>query len=156
MAISWCHIALRQVDRVEESFAAFRATIFPAVTGVRRVTPDSERPKHLYWGDVHFLFVAVNHVTKALDRLPNGPQFPQPLRSRAVQLRHLLEHWWEAADRKGAWKKLEEQHGEFGSPWIVSFDLADLKIGSEEVSVRQLEEVLSEILRELVWIEGET
>jgi hypothetical protein len=66
--LSWCYVALRQAERVRESYGVWRA--------VRAAGEESDQLDFLYWGDVHFLISATHQMSEALDGLPGGPKLP--------------------------------------------------------------------------------
>jgi hypothetical protein len=81
-ALSWCCVALRQVERVRESLAAVRTDLWSADAEDSAAGWESLRLGFLLWGDVHFLITAAYHMNKALQGMPSGPSMPQPLKSR--------------------------------------------------------------------------
>src|SRR3954454_22564695 len=82
--ISWSYVGLRQVERVRQSFADFRAARFTGEPYFRRVTPEWDRPMYYFQGDVHFLISAVYHLTKVLDSVP---EVRQPIGKEVPRLR---------------------------------------------------------------------
>jgi hypothetical protein len=155
-ALNWAAATLRQTDRVRTSFESFQAARPPPDGRIRRVTPESQRPGALFWADVHFLMISVRHLDEALVRMGTGPRLSKATRKRAVTLRHLVEHWWDAYEDRGAWKSLRERHGEGGTPTSVGFVAGeDLKIGPDSLSVVALAEEVRQVERELVALELE-
>lgn len=147
------------MERTRESFAEFDSSRFPGGSFFRRVTPESERPQYHYWGDAHFLLLAVAHVCQAIRDLPAGG-LPEP-DERVRRLRNLLEHWSESRSTKLSWGEYKREHGEFASPWNIEFDApgaagADIRIGSDRISLNELETFLRDILTALIAAERET
>jgi hypothetical protein len=64
--LSWCYVALRQAERVRESYGVWRA--------VKAASEESDQLDFLYWGDVHFLISATHQMSEALDGLPGRPE----------------------------------------------------------------------------------
>ena len=64
--LSWCYVALRQAERVRESYGVWRA--------VKAAGEESDQLDFLYWGDVHFLISATHQMSEALDGLPGRPE----------------------------------------------------------------------------------
>jgi hypothetical protein len=152
---------LNQAERVRASFEAYQASILSRPDGVvMRVTPEMERPGAIFWADVHFLMIAVKHLDGVLNLLGSGaPRLDKGLKAKAVELRRLLEHWWESAEGKGAWKGYREKHGQYATPTQVQFepgDLGDLKIGADPLSVADLVVDVRRLENELIEIEART
>jgi hypothetical protein len=142
-ALHWATVSLNQAERVRASFEPYRASMLSRIdVGVIRVTPEMERPKAVFWADVHFLMIAVKHLDGVLKLLArDAPRLDKALKARAVELRGLLEHWWESEEGKGAWKGYREKHGQYATPTQVQFepgDRGDLKIGADPLSVVDL------------------
>jgi hypothetical protein len=80
------------------------------------------------------------------------------LTATAAELRRLLEHWWESAEGKGAWKGYREKHGQFATPTQVQFDAdsGDLRIGTDSLSVVDLVADVLRVESELIAIEART
>jgi hypothetical protein len=171
-ALSWCYTGLRQAERVRESCAEYRTTLVDGRESLRLLS--------YLWGDAHFLIIAAHHMNKALQGMPSGPALPQPLGEHVEQLRRLLEHWWEAQGDfdNGSWEALAIKHGAvYATPWSVEFDGFDLKIGvvgdsdlkievlggrdgvdhiqRDEISVQEVEQVLTRVLDELLHMDTE-
>jgi len=107
--------------------------------------------------DVHFLMIAVNHLDKVLDDLGSGaPRLAKALSTKAVEVRHLLEHWWYAEQEKGAWKGYREKYGPYADPAQVQFDPGDLRIGMDPLSIVDLAADISRVERQLNEIEART
>jgi hypothetical protein len=88
-----------------------------------RVTPEMERPKAIFGADVYFLMIAMKHLDGVLKVLgSNAPRLDKDLKTKAIELRRLLEYWWESAEGKGAWKGYREKHGQYATPTQVQFD----------------------------------
>jgi len=124
--LSWCFVAIRQAERVRESYAAWRA--------VKVVGEESDELDYLYWGDVRFLISATHHMSEALDGLPSGPKLPQRLKDQMPQLRHMLEHWGGDDEGKGGWKSLVTKY----------------PAGRDLISLDELEQVLIRVRGELL------
>jgi hypothetical protein len=62
--LCWCYVALRQAERVRESYAEWRA--------VEAAGEESDQLDFLYWGDARYLISATHHMSKALDGPPSG------------------------------------------------------------------------------------
>jgi hypothetical protein len=154
-ALSWAAAVLHQAERVRASFEPYRVAILSLHEGeIVRVTPEMERPKAIFWADVHFLMIAMKHLDGVLKMLGQGaPRLDKGLTAKAVELRRLLEHWWESADGK-AWKGYREKHGQYAMPTQVQFDAVSsdsesartrLSVVDLVVDVRRLESELMEI-----------
>ena len=124
------------------------------------MTPEMERPMAIFWADVHFLMIAVKHLEKVLGMMgPNAPRLDNALGNKAVELRNLLEHWWNAEQGGGAWKGYREKHGELAGPAWVQFepgDPGDLRIGADPLSVVELAADIRRVESELIEIEAQT
>jgi hypothetical protein len=69
-ALYWAAAALHQTERLRASFELYNASRRELIDGVVvRVTPEMERPAAIFWTDVHFLMIAVNHLDGAPERL---------------------------------------------------------------------------------------
>jgi hypothetical protein len=152
---------LNQGERVRVSFESYQASILGRPDGVvMRVTPEMQRPRAIFWADVHFLMIAVKHLDGVLNLLGSGARrLDKGLKAKAVELRRLLEHWWESAEGKGAWKGYREKHGEYATPTQVQFepgDRGDLKIGADPLSVADLVVDVRRVESELIEIEART
>jgi len=90
------------------SFEPYRAAILSLTDGeIMRVTPETDRPKAILGADVHFLMIAMKHLDGVLKVLgSNAPRLDKDLKTKAIELRRLLEHWWESAEGKGAGKAI--------------------------------------------------
>jgi hypothetical protein len=85
--------------------------------GVIRLTPEMQRPRAVFWNDVHFLMIAVKHLDFTLQRLGRGaPRLDKELSKNAVELRQLLEDCWEAGPSAKRWKKYRDRHGDLAHP----------------------------------------
>ena len=95
-ALRWSAAALNQIDRVRGNFEPYQASIRSLIdVGTVRVTPEMERPSAIFWSDVHFLMIAVKHLDGVLKLMGAGaPRLNKDLKTKAVELRRLLEHWW--------------------------------------------------------------
>jgi hypothetical protein len=124
--LCWCYVALRQAERVRESYAEWRA--------VKAAGEESDQLVFLYWGDVRFLISATHHMSEALDGLPSGPRLPKRLTDQIRLLRHALEHWNDDDEGKGGWKTLIVKHPP----------------GPDLISVDELEQVLTRVRDELL------
>jgi hypothetical protein len=113
---------LNQANRVYSSFESYQASIGGLIdVGTVRVTPEMERPAAVFWSDVHFLMIAVNHLEGALQKLDSGgPRLDKALGAKAVELRHLLERWEKAEQGRGARKGgYLDKHGQHAGPsWV--------------------------------------
>jgi hypothetical protein len=160
-ALHWAAVTLNQAERVRASFEPYRASILSRPDGVViRVTPETERPKAVFWADVHFLMIAMKHLDGVLKMLgPGAPRLDNGLKAKAVELRRLLEHWWESAEGKGAWKGYREKHGQYATPTQVQFepgDRGDLRIGADPLSVVDLAADVRRVESELIQLEAST
>jgi hypothetical protein len=124
--LSWCYVALRQAERVRESYAEWRA--------VKAVGEESDQLDFLYWGDAHYLISAMHQMSKALDRLPSGPKLPKRLKNQIRLIRHTLERWNDDDEGGGGWKTLVLKHPP----------------GSDLISLDELEQVLIRVRDELL------
>jgi hypothetical protein len=124
--LCWCYVALRQAERVRESYAEWRA--------VRAAGEESDQLDFLYWGDARFLISATHHMSEALDELPSGPKLPKRLKDQIRLMRHTLEHWNDDDEGKGGWKTLVLKHPQ----------------GPDLISLDELEEVLTRVRDELL------
>jgi hypothetical protein len=160
-ALHWAAVTLNQAERVRASFEPYRASILSRPDGVvMRVTPEMERPGAIFWADVHFLMIAVKHLDGVLKMLCTGaPRLDKGLKTKGIELRRLLEHWWESAEGKGAWKGYREKHGQYATPTQIQFDPAehgDLRIGADPLSVVELIADVRRVESELIEIEART
>jgi hypothetical protein len=125
--LSWCYVALRQAERVRESYGEWRA--------VKAAGEESDQLDFLYWGDVHFLISATHQMSESLDGLPGGRKLPKRLKDQIHLMRDTLEHWSDDDERKGSWKKLVLKYAPKG---------ADL------LSLDELEQVLTRVRDQLL------
>jgi hypothetical protein len=124
--LSWCYVALRQAERVRESYGEWRA--------VKAAGEESDQLDFLYWGDVHFLISATHHISAALDGLPSGPRLPKRLKDQIHLMRHPVEHWSDDDEPKDSWKTLILKHA----------------TGPDLLSLDELEQVLTRVHNELL------
>jgi hypothetical protein len=72
-ALRWAAAALHQTERV---YASLEPYLEPhrrrTGKGVIRLTPEMQRPRAVFWSDVHFLMIAVKHLDFELQRLGLG------------------------------------------------------------------------------------
>jgi hypothetical protein len=116
--------------------------------------PKSGRAPRLFWADNQFLVLSTSHLDRALKLLKTGPQLDPALVKEAVEVRHLLEHWWDAGPGRGAWKGLRARYGEFASPNQVMFmPPDDLRIGPASLSVGALAKDIRRVEQALVGLE---
>jgi hypothetical protein len=160
-ALHWTTVSLNQAERVRASFEPYRVSILSRPDGVvMRVTPEMERPKAVFWADVHFLMIAMKHLDGVLKLLGrDAPRLNQALKFRAVELRNLLEHWWESVQGEGAWGGYREKHGRYATPTQIQFEpgeSGDLRIGADPLSVVELIADVRRVEGELIEIEAET
>jgi hypothetical protein len=162
-ALRWAAAARHQAERVLASLKPYlEYRWFDIGVGTTtRVTPDMERPAAIFWSDVHFLMIAVNHLDGALAKrgTTGTPRLDRDLRAKAVELRHLLEHWPDAAQGKGAWKGYREKHGEIAGPAQLSYEPGNpplLTIGADPLSINDLNADLRRVESELIEIEART
>ena len=156
-ALRWAAAALQQADRVPVAWEPYAASMRPPLGGsfFRRETPESQRPNALFWADVHFLMISVSHLGRALEMIDNGPRLSKTMSEKAENLRHLVEHWWEAETGGRAWNGLRERYGEYADPRQLMFDPPDFKIGHDSLSVAELADDVRRVERELVALELE-
>ena len=124
--LSLCYVALRQAERVRESYGEWRA--------VKAAGEESDQLDFLYWGDIHFLISATHHMSESLDRLPGGPRLPKRLKDQIHLMRHTLAHWSDDDERKGSWRKLVLKRAQ----------------GADPLSLDELEQVLTRVRDELL------
>jgi hypothetical protein len=124
--LCWCYVALRQAERVRESYAEWRA--------VRAVGEKSDQLDFLYWGDARYLISATHQMSQALDGLPSGPKLSKRLKNQIRLMRHTLERWNDDDEGKGGWKTLVLKHPP----------------GSDLISLDELEQVLIRVRDELL------
>jgi hypothetical protein len=160
-ALHWAAAALHQAERARADFELYQASRFERMgAGIVRLTPDMERPKVIFWADVHFLMIAVKHLDGVLRMLGgDAPRLDKVLSAKAVELRHLLEHWWDAEQERGVWKGYREHHGPYAEPTQVQFDAGDpgdLRIGADPLSVVDLAADVRRVETELIAIEART
>lgn len=160
-ALHWAAVTLNQAERVRANFEPYRASILSRPDGVMmRVTPEMERPRAIFWADVHFLMIAVKHLDGVLKLLGrDAPRLSKALKLRAVELRNLLEHWWESAQGEGAWGGYRAKHGQYATPTQVQFEPGehgDLRIGVDPLSVVDLAADIRRVEKELTEIEART
>jgi hypothetical protein len=109
---------------------------------------------------VHFLMIAVKHLDGVLKLLGAGaPRLNKDLKTRAVELRRLLEHWWESEQGTGAWKGCRDRLGAHAQPTQVQFEPGepgDIRIGADPVSVVGLAADIRRVENELVAMEAQT
>ena len=138
-ALFWCYLALRQAERVRESFAESLAT---GPGG-----QEADRLDFLFWGDVHFLMAATHHMNEALERLPSGRKLPKRLRVQIAVMRHTIEHLDDQSAGRGRWRTLADDHREHATPWLVVGMDTDIEIGPAHISLDRLERLL-ELIRD--------
>jgi len=79
-----------------------------------RVPPEIKRPSAIFWSDVHYLMIAVRYLDLTLQKLGrDAPRLDKALSQKAVELRQLLEHWWEAEQGTKRWKRYRDKHGPY-------------------------------------------
>jgi hypothetical protein len=154
-------MSLNQAERVRASFEPYRAAkLSLQEVEIMRVTPEMERPEAIFWADVHFLMIAMKHLDGVLKMLgPGAPRLDNGLTATAAELRRLLEHWWESAEGKGAWKGYREKHGQYATPTQIQFepgDRGDLRIGADPLSVVDLAADVRRVESELIQLEAST
>jgi hypothetical protein len=111
----------------------------------------------VFWSDVQFLMIAVRHPDLTLQKLGRGtPRLDRALSERAVELRQLLEHWWEAEQGTKRWKRYRDKHGQHAGPAWVQFEPGDLRIGADPLSVVELAADIRRVESELSEIEART
>jgi hypothetical protein len=121
------------------------------------VTPEMERPSAIFWSDMQFLMIAVKHLEGVLEMLGPGTTARQVLGAEAVELRHLLEHWWKVAAGEGAWRGYRAKHGQHSGPSWVQFEPGgDIRIGADPLSVVDLAADIRRVESELIQIEAQT
>jgi hypothetical protein len=160
-ALRWAAAALLQAERVLASLEPYLQTHRRWIgQGVIRVTPEMERPAAVFWSDVHFLMIAVRHLDLTLQKLGRGaPRLDKALGAKAVELRQLLEHWWEAEQGKKHWKRYRDKHGEYAAPAQLQYEPGNpplLSIGADPVSINDLAADIRRVERELIEIEART
>jgi hypothetical protein len=148
-ALRWAAAALHQAERAQASFEPYQASIRSRIgVGVVRVTPEMERPAAIFWTDVHFLMIAVNQLDRVLQKKlgPGAPRLDKVLGAKAVELRHLLEHWEKARQGEGVYKGYREKHGPHAGPAWVQFESGqpvDVRIGADPLSVLDLARIFA-------------
>jgi hypothetical protein len=156
-ALRWAAAALNQVERVLVNVEPY-VTAGRGEIGWVRVTPEMERPSAIFWSDVHFLMIAVNHLDEALNKLGSGtPRLDKALRGKAVELRHLLEHWPDAAQGKGAWKGFREKHGPHAAPARLQYEPSNpplLSVGADSLSINDLAADIRRVESEVIEMEA--
>jgi hypothetical protein len=157
-ALRWAAAALNQVDRVRASFERYNDAVRKRIgIGTVRLTPEMERPAAIFWSDLHFLMIAVNHLDGVLEMLgADAPRLAKDLKVKAVELRHLLEHWEKAEQGTGAWKGYRAKHGPAAQPTNLQFEPGDLRIGTDPLSVVELAADIRRVEAELIKIEAQT
>jgi hypothetical protein len=160
-ALHWAAVTLNQAERVRASFESYQASILSRPDGVvMRVTPEMQRPGAIFWADIHFLMIAVKHLDGVLKLLGNGaPRLDKGLKAKGVELRRLLEQWWESEEGKGAWKGYREKHGQYATPTQIQFEPGehgDLRVGADPLSVVELIADVRRVEGELTEIEAKT
>jgi hypothetical protein len=127
---------------------------------VMRVTPEMQQPGAIFWADIHFLMISVKHLDGVLTLLgDSAPRLDKGLKAKGVELRRLLEHWWESEEGKGAWKGYREKHGQYATPTQIQFEPGqhgDLRIGADPLSVVDLAADVCRVKSELIQIEART
>ena len=85
-ALHWATVSLNQAERVRVSFEPYRASTLGLTDGVViRVTPEMERPKAVFWADVHFLMIAVKHLGGVLKLLGGAPGLDKGSKAKALR-----------------------------------------------------------------------
>ncbi len=112
-ALRWAAAALYQIERVRDSWEQFQAVRKSWMNGgAIRVTPEMERPSAIFWSDMQFLMIAVEHLDFTLEKLGRGtPRLNRTLKDKAVELRQLLElsaYWM---------LKRDEPYHDLGADW---------------------------------------
>jgi hypothetical protein len=156
-ALEWAAVALQQVDRITAAWEPYKASMMPPDGGsfFRRETPETRRPRSLFWADVHFLMISVRHLATALEMIDDDPRLSQTTSKHAEELRHLVEHWEKAERGEGAWKGLRDRHGDNADPRQLMFDPPHFKIGHESLSITELADDVRRVERELTALELE-
>jgi hypothetical protein len=154
-ALRWAAAALHQIERVRDSWEQFQAVRKSWLNkGTIRVTPEMERPASIFWSDMQFLMIAVRHLQFTLEKLGRGaPLLDKTLSKKAVELRQLLEHWWEADPARKHWKKYRERLGEHAMPTDIAYEPGDpieLRFGSDPLSITELEADIRRVEGELI------
>ena len=160
IALHWAAAALHQAERTCASLEPYfesRNSRFD--TGVTRV--EMQRPASVFWANVQYLMIAVRHLDLALQKLGRGaPRLDKSLSQKAVELRQLLEHWWEAEQgTKQRWKRYRDKHGPGAEPTLMEFspgEHGDLKIGNDPLSVVELIADVRRVESELIEIESQS
>jgi hypothetical protein len=160
-ALRWAAAALHQTERVYASLERYlEANRSRRGKGVIRLTPEMQRPRAVFWSDLHFLMIAVKHLDFALQRLGRGaPRLDKDVSKNAVELRQLLEHWWEAGPSAKRWKKYRDKHGELAHPAQLQYGPGNpvrLTIGADPLSINELEADIRRVEKELTEIEART
>jgi hypothetical protein len=161
IALHWAAAALHQAERTNASVEPyFESRNSRFGRGVTRVTPEMQRPAAVFWANVQYLMIAVTHLDKALSMLPaSAPRLDSDLKDKAVEIRHLLEHWEKAAQNAGAWKGYRQKHGPGAEPTLMEFspgEQGDLKIGNDPLSVVELIADVRRVESELIEIESQS
>jgi hypothetical protein len=160
-ALRWAAAALHQIERVRDSWEQFQAVRKSWLNGgTIRVTPEMERPSAIFWSDMQFLMIAVKHLDFTLEKLGRGtPRLNRTLKDKAVELRQLLEHWWEAEPARKHWKKYRDRLDEHAMPTQVAYEPGDppeLRFGTDPLSIVELEADIRRVEGELIEIEART
>jgi hypothetical protein len=160
-ALHWAAVTLNQAKRLRASFDSYQTSRRRLLDGVVvRLTAEMERPGAIFWADVHFLMIAVKHLDGVLTLMGAGaPKLDKDLKANAVELRRLLEHWWESEEGKGAWKGYREKHGQYATPTQVQLEpgeTGDLRLGADPLSVVALAADVRRVEGELIEIEART
>jgi len=161
ITLHWAAAALHQAERTYASLEPyFESRNSRFGRGVTRVTPEMQRSASIFWANVQYLMIAVRHLDKALSMLPaSAPRLDSDLTAKAVEIRHLLEHWWGAPQNAGAWKGYRQKHGPGAEPTLMEFspgEHGDLKIGNNPLSVVELAADIRRVESELIEIEART
>jgi hypothetical protein len=160
-ALRWAAAALHQAERTYASLEPYLEGNRSRIgKGVIRLTPEMQRPAAVFWSDVHFLMIAVKHLDFTLQRLGRGaPRLDKDLSEKTVELRQLLEHWWEARPSRKHWKKYHDKHGELAHPAQLQYEPGNpprLTIGADPLSINDLEADIRRVESELTEIEART
>jgi hypothetical protein len=160
-ALRWAAAALHQIERVRDSWEGFQDVRRSWLDkGTIRVTPEMERPSAIFWSDMQFLMIAVRHLQFTLEKLGRGaPRLDKALSKKAVELRQLLEHWWESDYKDGRWQKYRDRVGEHAMPTQVAYEPGDppeLRFGTDPLSIVELEADIRRVENELIEIEALT
>ena len=153
--LKWLRISSNQLDRLRKSWN--KAKIARAKIPVEHVTSKIDRKSaipevrqlvatvDILWGDLHFLYIALTHLLKALKKTSTKTKFDKELAKDIELLRHIFEHW--DAKKISALKGFKARHPGVNPYSIdlipfVKFEVSGIDIGRIQSLILKLENEL--------------